>query len=533
MRRTVHALTALSCLGLIAFSAWSWHRRVDARESEHYENQLRSLLALDFRLNAEILKARSGLSAHYDGIVQAAAARKRAYRALKQLPAFVEGRAESEIRYRLDEGERLRVESDRLLERFKRDHAVLRNSLRFLPVLARELDPVAQPNAIRTRGTQLIRDALLLQNWQDPELVARIDRELDWLAAALTTVPSPERETLDTVLAHLRIVRERTPLVQELTRGILAIDAPAATQAIMAIFARSREAALLVAGADSNIRFVLALISLAAAAASVILRVRNTAERLQRLTQQLGSAVSSLRIEQAKQKELSELKSRFVAMASHEIRTPLAVIVSSNDMLEAYADRWPADKKREHFRNVRNSALDMARMVERILLIGKHEQGRLKFEPRPLEIGQFCDELVETVRQGSGQRHRVLYQRPERQERVIADPMLLRHMLENLLTNALKYSPEDSEVELLVARDDEELRFEVNDHGIGIDEDDMRHMFETFYRGHNVGGISGTGLGLSIVRDAVELHGGQVAVRSQPDVGTSFMISIPCARSPQ
>jgi signal transduction histidine kinase len=103
-------------------------------------------------------------------------------------------------------------------------------------------------------------------------------------------------------------------------------------------------------------------------------------------------------------------------------------------------------------------------------------------------------------------------------------------MLENLLTNALKYSAHDTDVELTVARDENELRFEVNDHGIGIDGDDLRHLFETFYRGRNVGSVSGTGLGLSIVRGAVELHGGQVAVRSQPDVGTSFMISIPCVR---
>jgi signal transduction histidine kinase len=104
-------------------------------------------------------------------------------------------------------------------------------------------------------------------------------------------------------------------------------------------------------------------------------------------------------------------------------------------------------------------------------------------------------------------------------------------MLENLLTNALKYSSHDTDVELNVERDEHELRFEVNDHGIGIERDDLRHLFETFYRGRNVGNVAGTGLGLSIVRGAVELRGGQVAVRSQPDVGTSFMISIPCARS--
>ena len=114
---------------------------------------------------------------------------------------------------------------------------------------------------------------------------------------------------------------------------------------------------------------------------------------------------------------------------------------------------------------------------------------------------------------------------------MVVDPVLLRHVLENLLSNALKYSPDGSPVELCVTREEEALRLDVSDLGIGISQEDQGRLFETFHRGANVGEISGTGLGLSIVRGAVELHGGTVEVQSQLGVGTQFRVRIPCSES--
>jgi signal transduction histidine kinase len=530
--RRVDTITVLFSLGLVAFSLWSWPRRIDERASERYERQLRSLLAFDFRLNAEVLKARSGVSAHYDGIVQTAAARKRMHRELRTFPGFLQGRAESEIRFRLEEAERLRVESERLIERFKADNAVLRNSLRYLPVLAAELDRNSRTSERGLHATQLVRDVLLLQSWQDAALLARIATEMESLRADDETAPSRESATLATMLAHAKIVYEYTPRVQELTRKILGLDGAPGTQSMMAAFTRSHQAALEIAGVDSSVRFVLAMFVLAAAAASVMFRMRRSAESLRGAKAELEQAIESLRVEQAKQKELSDLKSKFVSMVSHQFRTPLSVIMSSAEMLEAYGDRWSDEKKQEHFGRLRYETLEMSRMLDAILTIGSHEKGLLKFEPRPLELDPFVGDVLAAVGDATGQRDRVVYRGTGRKDPVLADPTLLRQMLENLLTNALKYSAQHTDVELTVARDEHELRFEVNDHGIGIDRDDLGHLFESFYRGRNVGSVSGTGLGLSIVRGAVELHGGQVAVRSQPDVGTSFMISIPCVRSP-
>lgn len=532
MRRIAYALAALFTLSLIAFSAYSWPRRVDVPDAEHYEQELRTLIALDFRMSAEILRARSGLSAHYDGIVQTAAARKRVHRALRELPSFLQGRAEMEIRYLLDAAERLRAQAETLTERFKREHAVVRNSLRYLPVLAREIDRVAAASETGRRSQELIRDGLLLQTVQDTQLLSRVDAELEWLDTARRDAPEAERALLDSVFAHARIVRERTPLVQELTRGILRLDAPGATAAVMTAFTQRRQAALQVADADASRRFALIVLSLLAAAACVVLEFWSKAERLRRTSQRLEQTVTWLRIEQAKQAELSELKSQFVSVVSHEFRTPLTVILSSIEMLEAYSDRWPAAKQQEHFRRIHEKSLNMKKLLEAVLTIGSQEKNLIKFKPEPLEIGRLCGEILDSVDEFTNHRRRVVYRGPDADESVVADPALLRHMLENLLTNALKYSAEDTDVELSVAHDDRELHLEVKDHGIGIPEEDLRHLFETFYRGHNVGSVSGTGLGLSIVRDAVELHGGQLAVRSQLNVGTSFTISIPCPRGP-
>jgi signal transduction histidine kinase len=170
-------------------------------------------------------------------------------------------------------------------------------------------------------------------------------------------------------------------------------------------------------------------------------------------------------------------------------------------------------------------------MLDAILMIGRRDACLLQFEPRSVEIVRFCEELVDDVEAGGGQGQRVIHRGLQAEERVQADPTLLRHALENLLSNALKYSAPELPVELVVSRENGELRFDVCDRGIGISEDDQRHLFETFHRGTNVGQISGTGLGLAIVQAAVVLHGGSVTVKSRLGEGTQFTLRIPCSEA--
>ncbi|MEZ0246238.1 MAG: PAS domain S-box protein [Methylophilaceae bacterium] len=227
-----------------------------------------------------------------------------------------------------------------------------------------------------------------------------------------------------------------------------------------------------------------------------------------------------------KEKELSELKSRFVAMTSHEFRTPLATILSSTELLEHYHDRLPQEEKVELMHSIKDSVERMTRMLDDVLLIGKSEAGKLEFNPGLMDLNAFCESLAGEF----------MLNRPagiDLQARVglcgtvCMDQKLLRHILGNLISNAIKYSPQGGKVEFEAHCDPGQVRFRVSDQGIGIPVEDIPGLFETFRRARNVGNISGTGLGLAIVKKSVELHGGQIEVDSAVGRGTTFTISIP------
>lgn len=228
------------------------------------------------------------------------------------------------------------------------------------------------------------------------------------------------------------------------------------------------------------------------------------------------------------QRELNELRSRFVAMTSHEFRTPLATILSSGEILRHYGERLPATEKAEILDSIAVSVQRMMRMLDRVLLIGKAEAQMLEFDPQPLDLRRLCGELLEEAR----------VQQPEStcelrldyaggDEPGLYDEKLLRHTFGNLLSNAVKYSPQGGEVLFRVFTEPGVLVLEVSDSGIGIPEDEIAHLFESFHRASNVGAIQGTGLGLAIAKNAVNVHGGTISVRSQTGAGTCFSVRLP------
>lgn len=232
----------------------------------------------------------------------------------------------------------------------------------------------------------------------------------------------------------------------------------------------------------------------------------------------------------ARERELSQLKSRFVSMASHEFRTPLAGILSSTELLRHYGDRLPAEEKTELFEQIESSVERMARMLDNILLIGRADAQGLQFRPALLSLPPLCQELVEEVersRIGEGIAPRVVLDCQVDEAEHLLDATLLRHILGNLLSNACKYSPAGGEVRFEVSIDRQSLRFVVADQGIGIPLADQPRLFESFHRASNVGNISGTGLGLAIVKQSVELHGGRITLDSAPGSGSRFTVDIP------
>lgn len=244
-------------------------------------------------------------------------------------------------------------------------------------------------------------------------------------------------------------------------------------------------------------------------------------------------AEETLRIALAKEKELSDLKTRFISMTSHEFRTPLAVIASSAGIIKSFAHKLSDEKKREHLQTIETYVKHATALLEDILLINRAESGKIDFNPQLTEIISFCKTIADEM-QLSTSYHTIAFlahcgdkQCVGEAANVYVDQKLLRQILINLLSNAIKYSPEGGEVNFDLSVTDESLIFQVKDRGIGIPSADRKHLFQSFNRANNVGTIQGTGLGLSIVKKCVDLHGGKISLESEIDQGTTFAIAIP------
>ncbi len=233
------------------------------------------------------------------------------------------------------------------------------------------------------------------------------------------------------------------------------------------------------------------------------------------------------------QKELNELKSRFISMASHEFRTPLTSIIMSVDLLENFADQWTAAKKQTHLQRIRQCSLSMKALLEDILTIGRAEAGKFDLKPAPLDPQEFCRSLVEETQLTTGQQHAIQFACTDTlPAQAYLDDKLLRHIFTNLLSNAIKYSPEGGVVDFTLARTGDRLHFTIRDRGIGIPPEDCERIFDSVHRARNVRDIGGTGLGLAIVKKAVDLHGGTIACHSVVGDGTTFQVELPLEVAP-
>ncbi len=229
----------------------------------------------------------------------------------------------------------------------------------------------------------------------------------------------------------------------------------------------------------------------------------------------------------AKERELSELKSRFVSMTSHEFRTPLATILSSAELLQDYGDRLPAAEKSELIDHVKAAVARTTQMLDDMLVIGKADAGRVEFNPEPFDPRGFCLGLLDEMRRASNGSHELSFASRGSEEPRMLDGQILRHVLSNLVSNAIKYSPRGEIVRLELDCRDDATVFEVIDRGIGIPDEDQARLFATFTRGRNVANISGTGLGLAIVKRLVDLHGGSISVESKVGHGSRFTVRLP------
>ena len=235
-------------------------------------------------------------------------------------------------------------------------------------------------------------------------------------------------------------------------------------------------------------------------------------------------------IEQAK--ELTDLKLNFFSLASHELRTPLSAILVSAQLLDNPNAEWSETKRSRNLKRIQSAAKTMTQLLADILLLTRAEAGKLEFYPQMVELPNFCKSLVEEVKFNTQAQHHISVTHQGESEFAYLDEKLLRAMLMSLLTNAIKYSPQESEIQFTISGENGHTRFQVRDQGIGVPAADQQRLFESFHRGQNAKTVAGTGLGLAVVKKCLDLHGGTIEVESQMGVGTIFTVDIPWVGQP-
>ncbi len=254
--------------------------------------------------------------------------------------------------------------------------------------------------------------------------------------------------------------------------------------------------------------------------------LRETLTELEKSKEELNQALE-------KEKELNELKSRFVTTASHEFRTPLSTILSSAFLLEKYNAIHEPAKREKHIQRIKTAVADMKNILEDFLSLGKLEEGVVQVNLQEFDGTELLEEIqrMTTDVELMLKRGQQLKIEPAGQGTIRIDLHLMKHILANLIHNAIKFSPENALIEVGFTLSESGLELTVKDNGIGISEEDQQHLFERFFRAKNALNIQGTGLGLHIVTKYLELMKGQISLKSKLEEGSSFTIFIPKSNS--
>jgi len=252
--------------------------------------------------------------------------------------------------------------------------------------------------------------------------------------------------------------------------------------------------------------------------------LRETLTALEKSKHELSEALEA-------EKDLGELKSRFVSMASHEFKTPLSTILSSAYLLEKYNDINEPDKRSKHIARIKNAVNDMKLILDDFLSLDKLDEGLIKANITLVQAKNIFSEIEITINemQVNSKPGQTIQFNHKGNNDVLIDERLLKNICINLLSNAIKFSPENSAIKVDCTINENDFSLSVRDKGIGISEEDKQHLFERFFRGKNAFNIQGTGLGLHIVAKYLELMNGSIEIESELDKGSVLTIHIPQA----
>lgn len=259
---------------------------------------------------------------------------------------------------------------------------------------------------------------------------------------------------------------------------------------------------------------------------------KHALENLRAVNQSLAMRVEERTSELAKVQEISQFKSEFVSMLSHDIRNPLNTILLAAGLLQSSDERVSPEKKHSHYELIRSAIKAMAQLLDEASFIGKADTGKISWDWEEIDLEKFCHQLLEEFQLAATEKNIKIKIKTigEFEKSALWDETLLRHIIGNLLNNAIKYSCKDSQVHWELINQKNRVIIQIQDSGIGIPNEDLANIFQPFHRAGNVGSIIGTGLGLAIVKKCVDACGGEISVWSQVGIGTTFTVILPIVR---
>lgn len=248
--------------------------------------------------------------------------------------------------------------------------------------------------------------------------------------------------------------------------------------------------------------------------------------KVEERTQVLKETMRELERSLEKEKELNDMKSRFVTMASHEFRTPLSTILSSVSLIDKYKSEEEDEKRHKHVERIKSAVTNMTLILNDFLSAGKLEEGKVTNNPVATNISEVVKEISGELSNLLKSGQKIQYNHAGKEE-IMIDRQFFRNIIINLLSNAIKFSPENKPIIITTKVNEVQLQIMVQDQGIGIPNDEKSNLFERFFRAKNASNIQGTGLGLNIVSKYVEELKGQITFESELNAGTTFYITIP------
>ena len=257
---------------------------------------------------------------------------------------------------------------------------------------------------------------------------------------------------------------------------------------------------------------------------------KRVAEELRQANKTLSQQIQEASQQLTEAQKNNQLNSEFLSMFSHEFRNPLTTILASAGLLEHKKAYLTEQKQELLLKKIHAAGKSLSQLVDEIIFLGRSEAQKLTYNPESIDIKAFCQQQIEEFQLTTGNNHQLLFETQGDFNDTLWDVCLLQHILDNLIINAIKYSPIGSPINLKLERRSEQVLLIVKDRGIGIPTAYLEKLFTPFQRAENVEHIPGTGLGLAIVKKCVEVQQGEIDIVSQENEGTIVTITLPIVR---